>query len=388
MEGCNYVDFPMGGSLTFVKQLCKALGNRLALVGLSTDETPVGRWVQRRIDGVEYAYFATHHCRPQASKPLIPARITCHWNLRRHLDAIRSVGIGDVFISSPELLMAASSASWDSICYCFPGVENPVANSRYPWLRWTAALVERRLFKTLKNVDRILASADDASIDALVKRSRGLLSREQIVQFPTRFDSDIFRPQDKQHAREQLGLNGGGFIVVASGRLNWGKGWDLILESAVLAKRDRPELEVVFVGDGEDRQLLRGRAQTLGLQANVRITGYVVPEQVSAYLNAADVVAVGSHREGWSIAMLEAIACGKAIVTTAVSGATAMVRDGENGFVIGTRDPQEYAQRMLAAASLPGSQQVSLEIARQYDSHHLASDLAKLWPPMAKALQQ
>ncbi len=58
IEICNFTDYPIGGYLSFAKQMLTAFGNQLALVGLATDDMPVGEWVKREIDGVVYDYFA------------------------------------------------------------------------------------------------------------------------------------------------------------------------------------------------------------------------------------------------------------------------------------------------------------------------------------------
>jgi len=91
---------------------------------------------------------------------------------------------------------------------------------------------------------------------------------------------------------------------------------------------------------------------------------------------------VGSEKEGWSIAMLEALACGKPIVSTAVSGATEMIAEGQNGFIVCNRDPVAFAGAMLRGLTLPSACPVSREIAQRYSSASLARDLRALWAPL------
>jgi glycosyltransferase involved in cell wall biosynthesis len=134
---------------------------------------------------------------------------------------------------------------------------------------------------------------------------------------------------------------------------------------------------------------LRGEIQSLAasldLQEKVRITGFVRPADVAAFLNSSDLYVTGSHKEGWSLAMLEALACGKAIVTTKVSGSDDLIVEGVNGFVINERDPRLYASKMLAAMDLPHARSVSVSIARRYALNTLAEDLGKLWAPLRRS---
>ena len=75
IEPCNFEDFPTGGQLSVAKNMMRAFGSRLALVGISTDDTPIGRWVKRKFDGVEYDFFAIGRWIPSSRKPFVPARI-------------------------------------------------------------------------------------------------------------------------------------------------------------------------------------------------------------------------------------------------------------------------------------------------------------------------
>ncbi len=49
IEICNYKDYPLGGHLSFAKHILSAFGNQLALVGCTTDDTPIGKWTKKKI---------------------------------------------------------------------------------------------------------------------------------------------------------------------------------------------------------------------------------------------------------------------------------------------------------------------------------------------------
>ena len=77
--------------------------------------------------------------------------------------------------------------------------------------------------------------------------------------------------------------------------------------------------------------------------------------------------------------MCEALACGCTLVSTNVSGAGQMIEDGRNGFVVASRDPKTFAERMEAALALPAATQASLEKSRNYLTDTLRGDLLSLW---------
>jgi glycosyltransferase involved in cell wall biosynthesis len=164
--------------------------------------------------------------------------------------------------------------------------------------------------------------------------------------------------------------------------LCWVKGWDLLLDMVRLLSGSLPDVRLVFVGDGEDRAKLLERADRLGIGNRVIVTGFLPQERVRTFVNAADLCVVGSHHEGWSVAMLEMLACGKPMVATDVSGARDQIVEGGNGYIVDSRDPAVYAAAVQKALNLANASQVSLQIAMRFSVERLAAELRPLWTPL------
>ena len=377
---------PWGGQITFAKHLMKSFGSRLAVVSTCTAALPEGVWIDRLFEGVPIRYFNIgHFLPPNRKRPLIPARISVYWMLKKHIRTVFDTGIRNLILDDPELLFPASTLPWDNVCYCFAGVNNPVSNSRYPFLRWLGGTFQRRMSKALTRIhpSAIIAAADESAITDFKDKAGPPLSSYTIHSFPTRVDTSLFYPEPMEAARKTLGLPAEGAVLTVTGRLCWIKGWSFLLDVLHLLSGTRPDVRLVFVGDGEDRGALLEKARMLHLEDRVSVTGFVPPGTVRHYLNAADVCLVGSFREGWSVAMLETLACGKPLVSTDVSGARAMVREGMNGFVV-DRDPGQFCSAVLRAFELKESRATSLEIARRFSVDTLAHDLGAIWPPLAQ----
>ncbi|MDH6623496.1 glycosyltransferase involved in cell wall biosynthesis [Streptomyces sp. LBL] len=103
-------------------------------------------------------------------------------------------------------------------------------------------------------------------------------------------------------------------LVVCVGRLCRQKGQDVLLEAWHTVVRHVPGARLALVGDGPDRELLRGRAP-----ASVMFAGDVA--DAVPWLQAADLVVLPSRWEGLALAPLEAMACGRPVVVTDVDGA-------------------------------------------------------------------
>jgi glycosyltransferase involved in cell wall biosynthesis len=378
IEGCNFVDCPVGGQLSFAKQLLEVYGESVGLVGITErDDVPIGEWTKLNIDEKEMDFFAYRKASCNGKKPIIPGRISGYLAIRKYRKAILSKN-RNALTQAPELLIAISNWGWDSLCYEFPGVENPLLMPRFKWGKPFANFYEKQLFRSLQKVDLILASAGFVAIQNLVKRSKGLLKIEEVIQFPTRVDTNFFKPI-KINKLNDLNIDHSDLILVTCGRINVVKGWDLTLEAFKILKNTKKNVQLYFVGDGEDRKKLEDEINLNNLSASVHITGYQSPKNVLKWLNSADLVLVGSHKEGWSISMLESLACGKPIVSTDVSGAKEMISEGENGYIVKSRDAKVFSDAISKGLELKNVEEKSLKIASKYALSSLKSNLDKYW---------
>jgi glycosyltransferase involved in cell wall biosynthesis len=286
-----------------------------------------------------------------------------------------------VFLSAPEALLACHKWGWSDLCFYFAGLDSPLRMSRYRWAEPWADTFDSHFLPTLRAADLLLAAADETAIRVFTYRNGGMLPKKKIISFPTRADTDIFRPTDQTAARERLGVPQNIPVFTNVGRLNWRKGWDLLIAAFQLFLKRRGEAHFYFVGDGEDRHEMEKKLRGDGLIDRVHMTGRLDPPGVAAYLNAADVFVLGSHFEGWPTVIVEALATGKPIVSTAVSAATELIENGKNGYIVDRREAEPFCEAMVKALTLDAHVH-SLEKSRPYALSRLAEDLGKLWAPL------
>lgn len=178
--------------------------------------------------------------------------------------------------------------------------------------------------------------------------SRLGVPRSRIHYAPTGVDTTHFHypsREERREARRSLGLGESEVVVLYVGRLVALKRVDLILQAWSRLRLDFPR-QLLIAGDGPERDRLEQLAAELGVQ-NVRFEGII--DDVVSYMRAADIFLLTSQREGLSQALLEAMATGLAVIVTAVPGNLALVRDGENGFVVPVDDLDALADRMSVA---------------------------------------
>jgi glycosyltransferase involved in cell wall biosynthesis len=126
-------------------------------------------------------------------------------------------------------------------------------------------------------------------------------------------------------------------VVIFTGRLSRGKGLLMLLEVWCSLVSKRPDLHLLLVGSGRDsyddcEQELRTFVSSRHLEHCVQFTGQV--EDVTQYLQAADVFVLPSEAEGFGLALIEAMGVGKPCIVTRVGVASEVVRDRENGVLI------------------------------------------------------
>jgi glycosyltransferase involved in cell wall biosynthesis len=145
--------------------------------------------------------------------------------------------------------------------------------------------------------------------------------------------------------RRELGLPPEALVVGSISRLSEQKGHRYLLDAAAGMLARRKDTRFLIVGDGDQMGPLRQQAQTLGIARSVIFAGHRT--DVPALLGALDVFCVSSTYEGTPLTLFEAMAAGKAIVSTAVDGCREVLEDGVTGLLVPPRDPDALAGALL-----------------------------------------
>jgi glycosyltransferase involved in cell wall biosynthesis len=94
-------------------------------------------------------------------------------------------------------------------------------------------------------------------------------------------------------------------------------------------------------------------ARDLGVRELVMFTGKRQPDELALYYGAGDIAVTTPHYEPFGLTPLEAMACGRAIVGSAVGGIAYTVRNGETGLLVPPRDPDALAHALSWLAARP-----------------------------------
>jgi glycosyltransferase involved in cell wall biosynthesis len=159
----------------------------------------------------------------------------------------------------------------------------------------------------------------------------------KVVTLRNGVDLQRFQPDDRQAARDALGVTG--FTLVSVGALDPRKAHDLTIGALALL----PGVNLMIAGSGPERKRLEALAAQLGVDGRVRFLGPVAQTELKKYYNAADAMVLASSREGWANVLLESMACGTPVVASNVWGTPEVVAAPEAGVLMGERTAQGVA---------------------------------------------
>ncbi len=149
----------------------------------------------------------------------------------------------------------------------------------------------------------------------------------------------------RESVRNELGLPPATLAIGTIGRLSAQKGQRDLLEAAAQVTGEFADVRFVLVGDGDLRPELEARAAALGLGERIVFAGH--RSDIPAVLAALDVVCISSTYEGTPLALFEAMAAGKPIVSTAVDGCREVLDHERTGLLVPPRDPDALARALV-----------------------------------------
>lgn len=147
-------------------------------------------------------------------------------------------------------------------------------------------------------------------------------------------DTDLFRPREAPTLRERLGVANDELLIAFGGRLTPRKGIPDLLSACAALRATHSNMRVLVAGtvNSSDRSYataLADQARELGLKENVIFDERVRRVEMPAVFCAADIVVQPSHAEGLGLAVLEAMSCGRPVVTTDIEAAREIAMDAD-----------------------------------------------------------
>lgn len=154
---------------------------------------------------------------------------------------------------------------------------------------------------------------------------------------------------DATSLRSTLGVPGGAVLIASAGALTRIKGPDVLLRAVRVACNAEADVHLAVIGEGPDRDALGALAFELGIADRVHFLGQ--RSDVGAiFRDAADIVAIPSRIESFSLVAAEAGAMGRAVVATDVGGVSEVVERDRTGILVPSESPTAFGEALVRLA--------------------------------------
>ena len=205
---------------------------------------------------------------------------------------------------------------------------------------------------------------------------------------PNGIPTDEYAPDPNKRAqwRQTHGIEPHATVLTHIGRFAPPKNHLLLIEAFARVHASTP-LYLLLVGGGELENAVREQVAGLGLQERVRFLG--VRADVADILRASDVFVLSSRVEGNPLSVMEAMAAGLPVVSTAVGGVPELVREGETGLLVPSEDAGALAQALQALVDDAARRRAMGAAARQhavahFDIRHTVRGYEQLYEALLK----
>ena len=166
--------------------------------------------------------------------------------------------------------------------------------------------------------------------------------------------------------------------VICVGRLIKSKAIDDAILAIEQVISSHPNVKMVIVGDGPERENLQNLVRTKGLQDVISFTGRLDSKGVRAYYQSSHIFLQTSLTEAFPLVLLEAMACGLPIVSTDVSDIPNILSDAKNGRIVKCHDILGIANAISSILELQKSEYMSLcERSRDYAKRYSWDEIAE-----------
>ena len=314
----NFIDYPVGGQLTSIRNFLRFLKENfpehredILLVGVTTDPEEVGKLSSVSLDGIKYPFLAVTQATVNLGEVKKSLRLEYMKGIWKYRKVIRIQKKDCNYIHTPEAFGTVRLIRPGAVCYVFSHGTYKDMWQRVRFFQ-KAPLIRKAFQKFLMHV---------------IKKSTAVFVLEKETQ-------EDYQNYNKRvvhvgnsivcHPYEERRLHEDRIRFLYAGRLSKVKNVGPSIEAAKTWQR---ECELRILGDGEEREYLKGIA---GKSERIVFAGAVTLQQVQEIVRESDILVMNSTFEGIPMIILEAISLGVPVITTDVGGIKEVLTYGQD----------------------------------------------------------
>lgn len=145
--------------------------------------------------------------------------------------------------------------------------------------------------------------------------------------------------------KKELGIPSGSFVLISVGELNDNKNHETIIKA--IAKMNIPNIYYLICGDGPNINKLKQLITELKLNDKIKLMGLCKRDDIGMLLKISDIFIFPSYREGLSVALMEAMACGLPVVCSDIRGNRDLIDNEKGGLLIKPNDQDGFIKAII-----------------------------------------
>ena len=204
-------------------------------------------------------------------------------------------------------------------------------------------IIKKMVTFTLKKASKIIVVSK--TLKKLILELRA--PEEKIEVLLNAVDTNKFKPQNKEDARNKLSLDLNKKIILFVGNLVDVKNPLFLIEACHrLKERGVDNFVLVMIGDGYLKNKIKNKITEYCLEKLIFLIGLQSHEKIPLWMSAADFLVLPSKNEGMPTVVLEAMACALPVIATEVGGIPEIIKDYNNGILIPSDDIEKLEKGM------------------------------------------
>ena len=249
------------------------------------------------------------------------------------------------------------------------------ANEDSGWLQEEIDLADPRIENAWVHADRIM-TINRREIPKLIQYNLRTIS------VPYGFIQK-YSPLDMHACRNVLNVPHDAKIVFTFGILQKRKGLEYLIEAMDVIRRTRDDVQCYIGGKAEYERsyetFIRKRVTELNLEDRVHFLGFMHGPDIPTWINACDLFVLPSLEEGFGIAQIEALACGKPVIATKNSGSMDILTDPNVGILCERADSVDFARGILLGLTRSWDTEKIVQFSGKYQGDNVAQIIHSIY---------